>query len=160
MVRRAWDDNWATLLRGPHAYFGAIKAGLAKAQPALFRWHVGGDIPDSSPGAGEAYVGGMVNVANAFPETRFWAFTKRYEIIRCCRRKLRAAPNLTVILSAWPGVPLDGRTRRAWPTCWMLDPKNPDPRIPADAIPCNGRCETCLACAGLQPGQSVVITKH
>lgn len=159
-VREAWNGNMRVWLdRGPEAYFGAIKAAIARVKPALFRWHVGGDIP--GPGdVGSAYVGGMCNVADNAPTTSFWCFTKRYDVARANSAMIKATPNLTVILSAWPGVKLDGRTRRAWPVCWVRDSKNPDPRIPATAVTCPGGCDKCQLCAGLGAGDNVVIHKH
>lgn len=156
-VREAWNGNMRVWLdQGPAVYFGAIKEAILRKRPDMFRWHVGGDIPcDQS-----AYLGGMCSVADAFPGVDFWCFTKRYEAIRSCARMIKGTPNLNVILSAWPGVKLDGRTRRAWPVCYVDDPKNPDPRIPGDAFECKGGCDACKVCAPLKPGRSVVIHKH
>ena len=160
-VRSAWDGNHAVWCNeGPAAYFGAVKEAIAKRKPKLFRWHVGGDIPDRFPGEGYAYIGGMVNVAGHFPDTVFWAFTKRYAAARAAAKLIRGRPNLNVVLSAWPGVKLDGRTRRAWPVCYVDDPKNPDPRIPADAFRCAGGCDKCMKCAELKAGEAVVIAAH
>lgn len=166
-VRDAWDGNWRTLVAGgAFTYFGAIKKAIAQKKPALFRWHVGGDIREYASIYGEgsddggAYIGGMCGVADSFPDTKFWCFTKRYAFVRANAKMIKGTPNLTVILSAWPGVKLDGRTRRAWPVCYVDDPKQPDPRIPADAVACPGNCEKCQACVNLKPGQSVKIVKH
>lgn len=52
-VRAAWDGNYAVWCgEGPAAYFGAVKEAVAERRPALFRWHVGGDIPDRFPERG------------------------------------------------------------------------------------------------------------
>jgi hypothetical protein len=68
--------------------------------------------------------------------------------------------NLTVVLSAWPGVKIAKGILRGFPVAWMRDPKNPDPRIPADARECDGGCDKCLLCWGLKPGESVFFNKH
>lgn len=160
-VREAWNGNWEAWKDRPLEYFDAIKEGIVKKKPALFRWHVGGDIPERrNCELGGAYLGGMCNIADTFPDVSFWCFTKRYDFVRANAKQIKGTPNLNVILSAWPGVKLDGRTRRAWPVCYADDPKQPDPRIPADAVACSGNCEKCLACASLAPGQSVKIKKH
>lgn len=153
-VRDAWDGNWKVYRCDWGEYFNAIYAAIAKAKPELFRWHVGGDIPD------EDYLRGMIIVASAFPDVKFRAFTKRYALARAARKDILKRENLTVSLSMWPGVYVHPSTIRAWSTAWLDDPKNPDPRIPADAIPCSGRCDKCQVCWGLQPGQSVVLRKH
>lgn len=164
-VRKAWDGNWRVWVTGgPAAYFNAIMAAVKKAKPALFRWHVGGDIPDVIDGGvsdlGMWYTQGMRFVADAFPGTRFWCFTKRYDFARANAAAIRKTRNLTVLLSAWPGLKLDGRTRRAWPVVYVRDPKNPDPRIPATAFECMGNCDKCLACADAAAGDAVVINYH
>ena len=41
----------------------------------MFRFHVGGDIIDN------IYFDYMVAIARDFPETKFLAFTKKYEIV-------------------------------------------------------------------------------
>lgn len=157
-VRASWDGNykaWVTL--GPAGYFGAIKEAVGKKHPDLFRWHVGGDIPG---GVASAYIGGMCNVADTFPDIRFWCFTKRYQAVRDNAFMIRGTPNLNVVLSAWPGVPLHAATRKAWPVCYVRDPKNLDQRIPEDAAACSGHCDQCMVCARLKPGKSVCILKH
>ena len=156
-VRDAWDRNMGMWLTAPSRYMAGIRMAVRQKKPALFRWHVGGDIPAAFT---SAYISGMCDVANSFPDTKFWCFTKRYAFVRANAKLIKGTPNLTVILSAWPGVKLDGRTRRAWPVCYVDDPKQPDPRIPADAVACPGNCEKCQACVNLRPGQSVKILKH
>jgi len=160
-VRESWNGNWNTWLdRGPAGYFGAIRKAIALKRPRMFRWHVGGDIPESGGDLGGAYIGGMCSVADAFPDTAFWCFTKRYGFIRANSTMIRGTPNLNVVLSAWPGVRLDGRTRLRWPVCWVRDPLHRDFRIPKNAHPCAGDCEKCQVCAFLKPGESIVIRKH
>lgn len=153
-VRDAWDGNWKAYRRDWGGYFNAIHTAIVKAKPELFRWHVGGDIPDAD------YLRGMLIVASAFPDVKFRAFTKRYDLAREARKDILKRENLTVSLSMWPGVYVHPSTIKAWSVSWLDDPKNPDPHIPADAIPCSGRCDKCQVCWGLQPGQSVVLHKH
>ena len=167
-VREAWNGNWNVWMDRPIDYFRAIKAAVAKTKPDLFRWHTGGDIPctgsttlDALSGSPSVwYIDGMRYIAYHFPDTKFLAFTKRYDVARAFRKRMPALNNLSIVLSAWPGVPLDGRTRRAWPVCYIYDPKNPDPRIPKSAYKCPGSCDKCRVCFGLKPGEAVVIKKH
>ena len=161
-VRTAWDGNMRVWREGgPLGYFSAVREAVAKAKPELFRWHVGGDIPDNGyDGEGDAYAGGICAVADDFPDVRFRIFTKRYAVVRRNAKMLKSCPNLTVSLSMWPGVKCHAATLKAWSASWVRDPKNPDPRIPADAKECSGRCDTCQLCWGLKPGESVVFDKH
>ena len=102
----------------------------------------------------------MVAVAQACPKTRFLCFTKQYATVVVHRRLCKPwAPNLNIVVSAWPGLPIPVELR-SFPTAWMRDRKNPDPRIPADAVECDGGCDTCGLCWMLEPGRSVVFDKH
>lgn len=159
-VRKAWNGNMDSWDSSAYDYRKAIVQGIQKVKPALFRWHVGGDIP-GGPNEGSFYVEHIViHIAKLFPDVRFWMTTKKYDVVKACATKIRKCPNLSVVLSMWPGVKCHSATRRAWPTAWMLDPKDPDPRIPKDAKACPGRCDTCAACWNLKPGEAVVFKKH
>ena len=160
-VRSAWDSNWKALVTNRPAYFMAIEQALDRSNLKFFRWHVGGDIPDAD------YLRHMVVVAQNHKDVIFWATTKKYDLARLVRNERRIAgqgckfpANFNLVLSAWPGVPLHPSTKTNWPTAWMLDTKNPDPRIPSDAHHCDGGCDVCGLCAALKPGQSVVFEKH
>ena len=155
VVRDAWLGNWHFAMSDRDGYMDAVRAAIAAKPPGLFRWHVAGDIPDY------AYLGGMRWVAGCFPDVRMLAFTKKYDLLRLMRREKRALPpNLTVIVSAWPGLYLPPDIRHNFPVAWMRDPEKPDRRIPADALECGGGCETCAACWGMEPGKSVVFGRH
>jgi len=154
--RNAWDHNYALAMTKRDFYFEFIRATVALGEPELFRWHVSGDIPDAD------YLVRMIAVAQACPKTRFLCFTKQYGIVAAQPwkgRGARAVKNLNVVVSAWPGLPIPAELR-SFPTAWMRDRKNPDPRIPADAVECDGGCDTCGLCWMLEPGRSVVFVKH
>ena len=93
-VRKAWDGNWGSYKFNPWNYFVKISNWIAKYQPHLFRWHVGGDIPS------QTYLDYMVMVAQCWPDTQFLAFTKRYEFDYS-----DLPENLNIILSVWPSMP-------------------------------------------------------
>ena len=154
-VREAWDGNWnAWKTLGAGAFAEALATAVFKAKADLFRWHVGGDIPDDD------YLQVMLFLADQFRDVRFRAFTKKFEIVRANAAQIRRRTNLTVSLSMWPGLKCHGSTIKAWSTSWVRDHKNPDPRIPETAKECSGKCDTCQLCWGLKPGESVVFNKH
>ena len=160
-VRRAWDGNHAVWRASRSLYEHAVVTAIAKAKPKLFRWHVGGDIPGFAEEA-DAYIGVVCRIAKAFPALRFWLTTKKHEAVDRAynRSAIRACPNLSVVLSMWPGLQCRAVLQKRWPTAWVDDPKNPDLRIPADARRCCGHCESCAACWGMKAGESVVFEKH
>lgn len=159
-VRKAWDGNHDVWQQSWTAYRDAVEAAIVKAKPELFRWHVGGDIPGYLDDA-DLYLKYVVcETAERHPDVRFWMTTKKYDVASRNAQFVRNRPNLTVMLSMWPGLDCKRELRRRWPTAWVDDPKNPDPRIPKDSKPCSGRCDTCAACWGMKAGESVVFKKH
>lgn len=153
-VKAAWENNWKMAMTDRDEYFRQILHAVEKKKPRLFRWHVAGDFPDAD------YVKRAVILAMAFRRVRWLAFTKKYELALRCSDTLDLAPNLTIVASAWPGLDMLEETLNAFPTAWMRDPKNPDPRIPARAKECHGDCEKCGACWNLVPGEAVYFPKH
>lgn len=154
-VRKAWDGNWNAFVKdGATAIYNACFLAIIRARPELFRWHVGGDIPNSE------YLEMMCMLAHRFPAVKFRAFTKKFDLVRADAALIRKNPNLTISLSMWPGLKCHPATIKAWSTSWVRDPKNPDPRIPETAKECSGKCDTCQLCWGLKPGESVCFLKH
>jgi hypothetical protein len=140
-VKTSYANNLEAYQADPAAYFQFIADYLTRTAPKYFRWHISGDIPDAG------YYQGMLAIALQFPKVRFLAFTKR-------KVAPSIADNLSIVCSQWPGLPVNAGAAMAW----MFDPKNPDPRIPADARPCPGRCDTCGACWSLSG--HIVFDKH
>lgn len=154
-TKTAWDGNWRALMRNRSDYFQAINAAIPRSKIRLFRWHIGGDIVD------ENYLIWMVAVASIHKDVRFLCFTKKYDIVEKNRKLCRIrAPNLTIVLSAWPGMKLPRMAAKRWPIAWMRDPEAPDKRIPADAVRCDGGCDKCGLCFNMKPGQSVYFDLH
>jgi len=148
-VREAWGHN-TRQAENPVAFFDSLRAWFAKHSPRFFRFFVGGDLPSAE------FWQEMIRFAAEYPETRFLLFTKRYAWVNANPNNTE---NLTVVFSAWPGTEVpnpDGR-----PIAWMREPADPDPRIPTDAIECEGDCETCGLCWSLpRIGLDVVFDKH
>ncbi|RLC81747.1 MAG: hypothetical protein DRI61_03460 [Chloroflexi bacterium] len=146
-TKAAWNHNTKACNKTPYQYFESIQNYLLKKKPKFFRWHVSGDSPD------ERYFEHLRYVALMTPDTEHLIFTKRYKF------NYRNLPsNLHVVFSMWNKY---GNTRKKMPRAWMRDPKNPDPRIPNDAIECPGNCESCGMCWSLDKiGKDVVFNKH
>jgi hypothetical protein len=148
-VKAAWTRNGELLLRDPAKYWEELREFLGTKKPAWFRVHVGGDVPS------EEYAAEIVATARSFPDTRFLCFTKKGAL----QMWADLPGNLSVVVSAWPG--LEMVNPHGLPVAWMQDPKNPDFRIPSNAIPCAGFCESCGMCFSLRElGRDVVFQKH
>ncbi len=156
-VRKSWMHNWKMYKASGPRYFMSISRQIrSKRKLDVFRWHSSGDIPDTT------YLQNMFNIAHCFPEVKFLAFTKKYDLLSAIDRRTPfwRPDNLTITLSGWPGLPLPLTLRKKFPVAWMHDEFNPDRRIPKRAKKCTGKCETCLLCWELKPGEAVVFDKH
>lgn len=148
--RNAWDGNLKLWEDNPSLFEASLYEQLqaAKTPISLFRWHVGGDIPDLR------YLYMMCRIAGGFPEIKFLVFTKKYLIVN---KILRKPANLSIILSAWPGFELYNPMHL--PVAWMQD--GTETRVPEDALECHGGCEECGLCWELpRIGKDVVFEVH
>ena len=149
-VVRLWESNWRQWQERPLTYESQISEYLDTHELSLFRWHTSGDIPDAD------YWQMMLRIARKFPWVNFLAFTKQHDLI-----KGRVPDNLAVVLSAWNDFHIPVKLRRRFRVAWMRDPKNPDPRIPKNALKCPGNCESCGLCWALRKlNRDVVFNKH
>lgn len=139
----------------PLGFFAQIQAETSNFLPTtrLVRWHSCGDIVDMQ------YFEGMVKIARANKNTKYLAFTKKYELVNEFLSKHRLPKNLQIIFSSWDGLSFENPYNL--PVCYVsgLSEKE-DQRIPKNAVPCSGKCYECGGCWFLKRGDSVVIKKH
>jgi len=149
-VRMAWDENLDLWEADPLAFNNSIRRELSiPVQPRFFRWHVSGDIIDDS------YFKMMCGIAIVFPDIKFLAFTKRYDIVN--NSTTPVPPNLKIVFSGWPGLKMNNP--RAYPVAWMQD--GTETRMADNALECPGNCESCAMCWTLDDvGRDVVFMKH
>lgn len=147
-TRRAWTENLQLYRGNPEDYFQPLQRWLIKHRPEFFRFHVSGDIPDST------YWAFLCETAKVVKGTKFLVFTKRFWL------DFTMAPsNLSVVLSMWPGHDLPTEYAATLPRAWMQG--GTEDRVPIDALPCPGNCQSCGACWGLaQKGLDVVFNLH
>jgi hypothetical protein len=143
-VKKSWDSN-LTLAKTDHKrYFGMVREYLDKWKPEFFRWHVSGDILN------QRYLNNMVSIARNYPEIKFLTFTKMHQL-----RYTDLPDNLTIVFSAWPGMPVPS----GLPIAWLQD--GTETRVPDNALHCPGNCENCGMCWNLDRiGRDVVFNKH
>ena len=145
-TRAAWGRNLELWAKSPNEFTRQVSSYIAKRKPKFFRWHVSGDCPD------QYYAEIVVEIAKAYPETKFLIFTKRYSWFT---GKMPA--NLSVVFSCWPGLALP-RSRKI-PRAFMQD--GTETRVKGNELDCPGNCETCGMCWNLsQTGKNVVFEKH
>jgi hypothetical protein len=157
-TKKAWDKNFNLYKINPDKYFKLLDEFLQDKQPEYFRFHVSGDIPD------QEYFNRMIfDIVMKHKNIKFLIFTKKFNIIKTLNNP---PPNISIILSMWPNLPIDKGLQKKYPVAWMYDKKNPDPRIPKEnIIKCNSNCQTCnkigKTCWNLfKLGKDVVFHKH
>jgi hypothetical protein len=157
-VRAAWGFNLDMAKNMPDKYFGGIEEYIKEKSVKFFRFHVSGDIPSQD------YFRSMLITAFDCPDTKFLCFTKRDDILtKSLKAKAHLPRNMKLIYSVWPGVELPDRSKMYYngepiPFAWVLDHKNPDPRIPEDALICPGKCDLCFMCWDAR--HDIVFPKH
>lgn len=156
-TRAAWDHNLQLLQSDPWSFAQSIRAQLDKARnlPHYFRWHVSGDIVSRD------HWQIIHATATEYPAVRFLLFTKRHDLFADLYRvngpDTRLPANLTVVLSAWPGMPVDNPM--GLPVAWCQD--GTEGRVPETALSCPGNCEGCGMCWELPKlGRDVTFDVH
>lgn len=147
-VRAAHLNNLKAYQEDPEQFADDVAA--ATRLSTLARWHASGDIVDSR------YLVTMCDVAQRNPGTRYLAFTKKFQLVNDYINGGGVIPaNLRIVFSAWPGLELDNP--HGLPVAYV---DLPGADVPADAIPCAGKCPDCGACWYLPDGGAVVFHKH
>ncbi len=161
-TKAAWDHNFEQATNDVIGFFNELHDSLKSYKGRFFRWHVAGDILDMN------YFKRMVLTARNYPNIKFLAFTKQYDIIAAYIQYMKEfsgespannfiPENLTIIFSAWPGLPMNNPYN--FPVAYMQD--GTVDNIPADAIECPGLCEGCNMCWALNDlKRDVVFKKH
>jgi hypothetical protein len=152
-ARNAWDENLQLYLMWPSQFWADVNDIFrsTKKLPTLFRFFTSGDF------VREEMVQEIINFVLKYPSVQFLIFTKRSEWLPPYK-KLPA--NLSIVVSMWPGFTPKGKHVKEYPKAWMLDPTNPDPRIPEDAFECIWNCTECEHCFRFTEAGHVVFHKH
>ena len=151
-VKALYQENLDLWEKDPASFFTQLRSFLDEVQPAYFRWHVAGDIPDIK------YYHMMQNLAHLYPNTQFLAFTKRYEMV--IQDRIEGAgklpPNLTIRLSAWPGLDFPDRVYENMAKVFTTH--EDETRCPEEHVECPGYCPPCRECWNTQ--NTVLIHMH
>lgn len=146
-VRLARSHNWRVWKKEPNRYFKDIEDFLQAEEPAYFRFHVDGDIPSQD------YLNRMIKLARNHKETRFLAFTKKFQLDFS-----NCPENLIIIPSAWPKMNLP---KSLWVhnLAWMQDGR--EDRNQRAYFECHKHCDECYACWHIDRiGRDVLFAKH
>lgn len=153
-VNGTWARNLAVYRADLDRYFREV-AFTAKNY-RNFRWHVSGDI------VSDAYLKGMVKVAQECPSTTFLAFTKSFDIVNRYLDTGNSLPeNLKIVFSGWVG--LDMKNPHNLPTSHPIFADGTT-SAPDGAKWCGGNCSECAAhssgCWTMKNGDAVIFALH
>ncbi len=153
-VAAAYRRNLDVLRSDPDTYWREVEAAIMLSR--FFRFHVSGDIPDSS------YLIRMVEVARRNKHCQILCFTKKYEIVNDYLSSGGCFPdNLHMILSAWTG--LEMQNPFALPEAHVRY-RDGSTTARAGATECGGNCAECACtdegCWTLRNGEQVVFNEH
>lgn len=103
----------------------------------------------------------MVAIAKEFPNIRFLAYTKKFELVNTYLKKgYRIPKNLRVLFSNWDkDFKVENPYNRPMTYVNFKD-SNRNPEIPTKGFVCPGSCENCKKCWHLTKSQSVIFNQH
>ena len=145
---RIWNEN-------PRHFFECVDYYLKYSGYRYMRLFDSGDFPN-----GQFLTDLIELVIKKNPQTKFMAFTKKYELINDYLKEHTLPENLNIIFSAWD---------RNWqfdnpynlPIAYVnFANKDFNPAIPTDAKICEGNCSICYKCWNLEKDESVVFGQH
>jgi len=152
--------NTRLMFEDPERAFTEISKECYKFR--FFRWHVGGEILDSS------YVCEMNRVAVENPQCSFLVFTKNHRAVNKWLEAARqngsdVASNFHIIFSVWPGMPRDNPFD--FPEA---SPLFPDGTTAFESLEncylCGNSCKDCLladcGCFNAGRGQKILFNLH
>lgn len=151
-AKSAYATNYEIYRNDPSFFFHYIS--IMTRFNRYFRWHAVGDIVD------DEYFAGMVRVATENPETKYLAFTKKFDIVNRYLDAGNALPeNLRIVFSGWDKA-FKVDNPHNLPVAYIKLKQGDNDHIPEDSIPCGGKCYECIACWQLNKGQSVFFEEH
>ena len=151
-AKNAYATNYEIYKNDPSFFFHYIS--IMTRFNRYFRWHAAGDIVD------DEYFAGMVKVATENPETKYLAFTKKFDIVNRYLDAGNALPeNLRIVFSGWDKA-FKVDNPHNLPIAYIKLKQGDNDHIPEDSIPCGGKCYECIACWQLNKGQSVFFEEH
>jgi len=141
-VLQARAKNTVLAMYARDDYFRQIDEVMNKRRKnKVFRWHVGGDIPDYD------YFCRMIENARNHPDFIIWTYTKQYDIVndyvRAHGGTIKAAipDNLSIMFSVWKGLYCDNPYGFATFTC--VDIASGE-TFEDGVHHCNGACKDCI----------------
>lgn len=134
----AWTDNTVLAMTRLSELEDMLVSYLSRVRFSikLFRIHSSGDFFSVE------YAEMWYRIAKMFPDIRFLAFTKQWDVVRLV--PFYSLSNFSLVLSGWTGITIPEDLRTFYHCAWCNDGQ--ETRIPENAMMCPGSCETCGMC--------------
>lgn len=149
-VRIAWNENTAMALFNLDELEKQIREFLSKKRRKAikyFRIHSAGDFITA------AYADMWFRIAADFPEIRFLAFTKQFDIVRGIPFDM--LKNFSLVMSNWYEYLAPDDLLEKYAQTFVVD--DPKDSMPENSVLCPGSCVNCKAC---WYHKNVVFKKH
>lgn len=103
----------------------------------------------------------MVKIAKEFPDIKFLAYTKKFELVNSYLKKgYRLPKNLKILFSNWDKNFVVENPYGRPMTYVKFKDSTLNPELPKNGKLCPGSCENCKLCWNLRKGQSVIFNQH
>ena len=162
---RAWSENTTLIRDNPARVAYDIHRWIKRRRKPvpLFRFHVGGEFMPGDAGLMELYA--LADLAQAHPETVFFGYTKRTDLLARYRDTRGEFPgNLRVLASMWKGTVTN---HTGAPEFHYDDGTAPElARLPhcqavgRDGKPTGKTCSECRMCPNARPGMKIAVYAH
>lgn len=143
-VQGAYYRNFRIYSENPELFFEQLYFKIKFSGLPLVRFFDSGDFPDSR------FLEKSVELANKFPNVRFMAFTKKYDIVNKYLDEGGIIPyNFNIIFSAWDVLWYVPNPHNLPIAYVKFKDDRFTPEIPTNAFHCKGRevnCSTCQMC--------------
>ena len=150
--------NTALMLSNMQEYFRQVHEFLAHTKKTVFRFHVGGEIPNA------IYFDYVLDIVKDFPHINFWLYTKQYGIVNSILSQTEKPENLQIMISVWKTingkgeiviVPYENPHNLPTFTVRFNGEKTPN------AYQCKGNCQYCIDNhRGCIAGESAYANAH
>ena len=148
--------NSVLVEHAPERFWRELRAWITLHYPRAFRFHVGGDIKNAD------YLRNMCRLAEEFPDIKFLAFTKMFDVVnKEVDEGLVIPSNFHLVFSGWPGLVMHNPHHFSTSHPLFADGAT---TAPDGAKLCTGNCTECLrsegGCWSLGPDEAVVFPAH
>ena len=140
-VQGAYYRNLRLYHDNPNDFFEQMYCKIKFSGLPKVRLFDSGDIPDAE------FLERLVDLCNKTPDTKYMAFTKKYELVNDYLDKHNTLPdNLNIIFSAWDRLWEVPNPHNLGIAYVDFNDKRLNPNFPKNAFVCPGRESTCSAC--------------